>query len=139
MLNNQRRITCNLSYILYCKLRLGEFCGDTVYDPATHVCCCGQAHEKENGYECCSNNYFDPSVKLCCQGGELVDQRGHCPVLNLNIHYIFYILSCTASHIPIYNPNMSPRGRVQPRGVSLTLHPSLLLNNLNFPNVNTIF
>ena len=43
-------------------------------------------------------------------------------MLNLNVYYIFNLLSFTVSHIPIYNPNIwLPGGVSIQRGVSLTL------------------
>ena len=60
-------------------LFLGEFCGNTAYDPATHVCCCGKVHEKTANHRCCGTKYYDPSQMMCCQGDMLVNREGQCP------------------------------------------------------------
>ena len=46
---------------------VGPRCGETRYDPATHVCCCGKMYTKEAGYDCCGFRYYDTTNgKKCC-------------------------------------------------------------------------
>ena len=70
-------------FTLICRVKIivpGEFCGDFVYEPGTHVCCCGKIYGKKPwDHKCCGNKYINSSKNMCCQGDRPITRPGPCP------------------------------------------------------------
>ena len=85
-----------------CASILGEFCGKTVYDPGTHVCCCGKVYKKKLGYQCCEQNYYNPSEQICCQDGILAPLASHCPAWDIYKYFFIFKVTFDSVYV-VYN------------------------------------
>ena len=71
------------SFQLECHVNIvirGELCGNTAFDLAAKVCCCGKIYTKKLGYKCCGVKYHNTLTKECCNDQRaIVMPHGNCP------------------------------------------------------------
>lgn len=55
------------------------YCGNKIFNPITHTCCCGEIHAKKSKWACCGYKYYNTGLQKCCSYSSIKNKGGHCP------------------------------------------------------------
>lgn len=54
-------------------------CGNLIYNPKTHICCCGKLHAKKAKFSCCGYYYYNSLTGKCCPYSSVKAKNAYCP------------------------------------------------------------
>ena len=54
-------------------------CGQNIFSPITHKCCCGDIYAIKQNWSCCGYRYYDTKAQKCCSFATLLHRQKTCP------------------------------------------------------------
>ncbi|XP_028415104.1 uncharacterized protein LOC114538179 isoform X2 [Dendronephthya gigantea] len=55
------------------------YCGNTVFNPLSQICCCGKVYRKNTRFSCCGHLYYNTTVSKCCSYATIKPKKANCP------------------------------------------------------------